>query len=70
MSDSSYLFYLGSHLLYILPILCLVIAVLFKLRSPLQYYAKIVVFSAVVTVVSIFIIPFYIFRPNRPTNVE
>jgi hypothetical protein len=54
----------------ILTVFILLVTVLFKIKTPLQFYVKFAVYSAISILVSIFILPILIFRPNNPKNVK
>lgn len=48
----------------------LLIALLFKIKNPLQYYIKFAVYFCVTMTVAFLMTPFVILRPNNPKNVE
>lgn len=48
----------------------LTLYILFKIRNPLQYYVKYLVYIMIVMVYALCIIPFTIFRPNNTKNIE
>jgi hypothetical protein len=57
-----------SHKFTIL--LALAIVLLFKIRSPLQFYVKFGVYIVMTIVYSIFVMFFALLRPNNTKNIE
>ncbi len=48
----------------------LTLYILFKIRNPLQYYVKYLIYIMIVMTYALCIIPFTIFRPNNTKNIE
>jgi hypothetical protein len=59
---------LDSHKFTILLVLALVL--LFKIRSPLQFYVKFGVYMVMTIVYSTFVMIFALLRPNNTKNIE
>ena len=51
-------------------LLLLIIILLFKLKSPLQFYVKHTIFIIVTAIYSIVIIPLILFNPRSTKNIE
>lgn len=48
----------------------LVLIILFKLKSPIQYYFKLAVFTTIIMLVALVVMPFLWLRPTDPRNVN
>ena len=59
---------LNSHRLTIFLVLALVL--LFKIRTPLQFYVKFGVYVVMTIVYSMFVMVFALLRPNNTKNIE